>query len=204
MTAAQTAPAPTRITAIDAAELRSRIAADEQLTIIDVRTPGEFDTVHIRGSYNVPLPLLSEHTRELAERLRGHVVLICQSGNRAQQACGRLHGVGLAEATVLTGGIAEFEAAGGDVVHGTRRWAMDRQVRMTAGSLVLLGVLGSKLISPKLSLLAGAIGAGLAYSAASDSCAMASALSKMPWNRTAADPTLENSIRAIPAAPHTI
>lgn len=195
---------PTRITAIDAAALRARIADDEQLTIIDVRTPGEFDTVHIRGSYNVPLPLLSEHARELADRLHGHVVLICQSGNRAQQACGRLHDVGLAEATVLTGGIAEFEAAGGDVVHGTRRWAMDRQVRMTAGSLVLLGVLGGTLISPKLNLLAGAIGAGLVYSAASDSCAMAAALSKMPWNRTAVDPTLESSIRAIPAVPQAI
>lgn len=203
MTAAPTT-APTRITAIDAEELRQRLVDDEQLTIIDVRTPGEFDSVHIRGSYNVPLPLLSEHTRELAERLEGHVVLICQSGNRAQQARGRLHDVGLAEATVLTGGIAEFEAAGGDVVHGARRWAMDRQVRMTAGSLVLLGVLGSRFVSPKFGFLAGAIGAGLAYSAASDSCAMASALSKMPWNRTAVDPTLENSIRAIPAAPQAL
>ena len=69
------------------------------------------------------------------------------------------------------------------VVRGTQRWAMDRQVRMTAGSLVLLGFIGSKLASPKLGYLSAGIGAGLVYSAASNSCAMASVLSKMPWNK---------------------
>ena len=39
-------------------------------------------------------------------------------------------------------------------------WAMDRQVRMTAGSLVLAGVTASKLVSPKFAYLAGAVGAG--------------------------------------------
>jgi len=39
-------------------------------------------------------------------------------------------------------------------------------------------------------MFAGAIGAGLTYSALSDSCAMASVLSKMPWNRVAPDPSL--------------
>lgn len=158
--------------------------------IVDVRTPGEFDTTHIRGSYNVPLDLLTEHTADLAERMHDHVVLVCQSGARASKACSALHEAGFDAVDVLEGGIAAYQAAGGTVVRRGTRWAMDRQVRMTAGSLVLLGILAGQLIHPRLGLLAGAIGAGLTYSALSDSCAMASVLSKMPWNRVAPDPSL--------------
>ena len=171
-------------------ELTRRLSADPELMIVDVRTPGEFETTHIRGSYNVPLDLLTEHTADLAERLHDHVVLVCQSGTRASKACAALHEAGFDAVAVLEGGIAAYQEAGGTVVHRGSRWAMDRQVRMTAGSLVLLGTLAGQLIHPRLGLLAGAIGAGLTYSALSNSCAMASVLSKMPWNRVTADPSL--------------
>ncbi len=184
-------------------ELMQRLT-DDNLTIIDVRTPAEFESLHIPGSYNVPLALLSEHTRELADRLGDGVVLVCQSGVRAGQAQHRLASVGLTGATVLAGGVSAFESAGGEVVRGAQRWAMDRQVRMAAGSLVLASFLGSKLIHPRLGLLAGAIGAGLTYSALSDSCAMAAALSRMPWNRTKASPTAESIVRSIPVAPQPV
>ncbi|WP_407319687.1 rhodanese-like domain-containing protein [Isoptericola halotolerans] len=190
-------------TSVEPGELKRRLA-DDELTLIDVRTPAEFESVHIRGSYNVPLPLLSEHTHDLAGRLGGRVVLVCQSGVRAGQAQDRLTAVGLAGAEVLAGGIAAYESAGGTVVRGAQRWAMDRQVRMAAGSLVLAGFVGSKLIHPRVGYLAGAIGAGLTYSALSNSCAMAAALSKMPWNRTEVSPTVENTIRSIPVAPQAV
>jgi hypothetical protein len=77
---------------------------------------------------------------------------------------------------------------------------MDRQVRMTAGSLVLVGFVGSKLVAPWLGYLSAAIGAGLTYSAVSNSCAMAAVLSKMPWNRTATSPTLDSVIKSIPSS----
>lgn len=171
-------------------ELAQRLAADPELMVVDVRTPGEFATAHIRGSYNVPLDLLTEHTVDLAARMDDHVVLVCQSGSRAGRACTALHEAGFVAADVLEGGIASFEQSGGAVVRRGNRWAMDRQVRMTAGSLVLLGTLAGQLLHPRLGLFAGAIGAGLTYSALSDSCAMASVLSKMPWNRVDPDPEL--------------
>ncbi|GAA1739800.1 rhodanese-like domain-containing protein [Isoptericola hypogeus] len=183
-----------------ASELKERVARDDALTIVDVRSAAEFESAHIRGSYNVPLPLLSEHTRDLAERLKGHVVLVCQSGVRAADAHQRLAAVGLDSAAILSGGISAYEAAGGAVVRGAQRWAMDRQVRMTAGSLVLLGFVGSKLVTPGLGYLSAAIGAGLVYSAVTNSCAMAALLSKMPWNKSTANPTLDSAIRSIPRA----
>ncbi|MEU4360386.1 rhodanese-like domain-containing protein [Promicromonospora sp. NPDC023987] len=191
------------VTTIEPDELKQRLV-DDALTIIDVRTPAEFESVHIRGSYNVPLPLLSEHTHDLADRLGGRVVLVCHSGVRAGQAQVRLSSVGLPSGEVLAGGITAFESAGGPVVRGAQRWAMDRQVRMVAGSLVLVGFLGSTLIHPRLGYLTGAIGAGLTYSALSNSCVMAAVLSRMPWNRTSASPTYERSIRFIPVTPQAV
>ena len=185
------------------ADLRDALDSDTPPTVIDVRSPAEYSSVHLRGSYNVPLPLLAEHGEEFASRLPGQVVLICQSGNRAGQAGERLEAVGVDPdaVTVLDGGIAGYEAAGGEVIRGKGAWAMDRQVRMVAGSLVLAGVTASKVFSPKFAYLAGAIGAGLTYSAASNSCAMAAGLSKMPWNRSAAEPGLGAVLDSLPARP---
>ncbi|MFI8589847.1 rhodanese-like domain-containing protein [Dietzia maris] len=183
------------------ADLREAMDSDTPPTVIDVRSGAEFSSVHIRGSYNVPLPLLAEHGEEFATRLPGQVVLICQSGNRARQANERLESVGVDpnSVTVLDGGIAGYEAAGGEVIRGKGTWAMDRQVRMVAGSLVLAGVTASKVVSPKFAYLAGAIGAGLTYSAASNSCAMAAGLSKMPWNRSTDEPGLGAVLDSLPA-----
>ena len=182
------------------ADLRDAMDSDTPPTVIDVRSGAEYSSVHIRGSYNVPLPLLAEHGDEFASRLPGQVVLICQSGNRARQANQRLESVGVDpdSVTVLDGGIAGYEAAGGEVVRGKGAWAMDRQVRMVAGSLVLAGVTASKIVSPKFAYLAGAIGAGLTYSAASNSCAMAAGLAKMPWNRSADEPGLGTVLDSLP------
>ena len=191
----------TQASTIAPADLRDALASGTPPTVIDVRSGAEYSSVHIRGSYDVPLPLLAEHGQEFASRLPGQVVLICQSGNRARQANERLEAVGVHpdSVTVLDGGIAGYESAGGEVVRGKGAWAMDRQVRMVAGSLVLAGVTASKVLSPKFVYLAGAIGAGLTYSAASNSCAMAAGLSKMPWNRSADEPGLGAVLGSLPA-----
>ena len=188
------------VTALDAQTLRERLEQHEDLIVIDVRSAAEFETMHIRGSYNVPLPLLSEHTDEPAARLGARVVLVCQSGVRAEQARQRLGLAGIGSARVLTGGVPGFAAAGGDVVRGAQRWDLERQVRMAAGTLVVGGLLAGKFVSPRLRLLAGAIGTGLTFSAATNTCAMGKALSKMPWNKAATEPTAKSAIGQLPAA----
>lgn len=168
---------------IDAATLRQMMAADPDLRILDVRTGGEFETVHIPGSYNVPLDTLTEHSRDLAD-IEHPVVLICQSGGRATKAHESLSGQGKDALHILEGGMNSWQAAGGDVVHGdTSRWAMDRQVRAVAGALALVGVLAS-VVFPPAKWIAGAVAGGLVFSALSNTCAMAAVLAKLPYNRT--------------------
>ena len=56
------------VTALAPETLQSWFQEHQDLVVIDVRSAAEFESMHIRGSYNVPLPLLSEHTDELAAR----------------------------------------------------------------------------------------------------------------------------------------
>ena len=191
-------PTKPNVTTLDARTLTSWIDADQDLIILDVRSGAEFESLHIRGSYNVPLPLLSEHADELAERLGQRMVLVCQSGVRAEQARQHLGGAGIENAHVLSGGVPAYAAAGGDVVRGTQCWDLERQVRMVAGSLVVTGLVGGSFLSPKFRILAGAIGAGLTFSAATNTCAMGKALASMPWNRAAEEPTREAAILQLP------
>ena len=183
---------------ISPAELNSLISSGEGVVILDVRSAAEFESLHILGSYNVPLALLAEHTEELAAKLGTKTVLVCQSGVRATEAHSNLNSVGFSDALVLTGGVPGYQQAGGKTVEGSKRWALERQVRMAAGSLVVAGLAGGKFLSPQIRTVAGVIGAGLAFSAATNTCAMGKALSKMPWNKTGNEPTRESVMAQLP------
>ena len=183
-------PSTTPAARVDPATVVDWLAADpDAVTVLDVRSPAEFETRHIAGSYNLPLQLVGEHADALAARLDRKVVLVCQSGVRADQAHQRLASTGIDDLHVLAAGVGGFAAAGGKVVEGRPRWSMERQVRLVAGGLVLAGVLASRLLHPRAVLLAGGIGAGLTASALTDTCTMGQMLSALPYNRgTQTDP----------------
>lgn len=168
---------------ITPAELRALLRERPDVRVLDVRTGAEFEAVHIPGSFNVPLDTLGEHAADLAD-VEHPVVLVCRSGARATTAHGHLAAEGKERLHVLDGGIGAWEAAGGEVRHGeTTRWAMDRQVRLVAGALGVGAVAAGTAWYPA-TFVAGAVGAGLVYSAVSNSCAMANLLARLPYNRT--------------------
>ncbi|MCY7400478.1 MAG: DUF2892 domain-containing protein [Nocardioides sp.] len=107
-------------------------------------------------------------------------------------------GVGGRNLHILAGGVGAYDAAGGQVVRGRSRWALDRQVRLTAGLLVLASILTS-LRLPAACFLAGGVGAGLTYSALIDSCATGSLLSRLPFNRGPAGPAVADVLNKLPA-----
>lgn len=163
-------------------ELRSWLATENAPQVLDVRTPAEFETVHIPGSTNVPLNTLEEHGERFASHLGEHVVLVCGSGMRAEQGERTLASIGLPNVHILDGGVTAWEAQGGRVERGVSRWSLDRQVRAVAGGIVVAAGLGSVLV-PSLRWIATAVGAGLVTSAVTDTCAMGAALSKLPYNQ---------------------
>lgn len=172
--------------AITSNELNDRLTSQAPPRILDVRTPAEFETSHIVGSFNVPLDVLNEHSAQVAERLNNgdDIVLVCRSGQRATQAAQLLQSAGLDGGRVLLNGITDWENQGFDVNRGVQRWDLERQVRLVAGSIVLSAVIGSVAV-PRLKWLAAAIGGGLTFAAIANTCAMGTALSKLPYNRGA-------------------
>ncbi len=74
---------------------------------------------------------------------------------------------------------------------------MDRQVRLVAGGIVLAGLLVD-LALPGARWVSAAVGAGLTFSALSNTCAMASMLGRLPLNRPRPGaPTLEDTLAAL-------
>jgi rhodanese-related sulfurtransferase len=168
--------------AIDCADLRTLMDSATPPRVLDVRTPGEFDTVHMPGAYNVPLDLLREHRDEILAHLDQDVALVCRSGQRAAQAEQTLRGAGLTNVHILAGGITAWEAMGFAVNRGAPRWDLERQVRLVAGLIVALGILAS-IVVPGVKWVAFAIGAGLAFAALTNTCAMGMLLARLPHNR---------------------
>ena len=58
-----------------------------------------------------------------------------------------------------------------------------RQVQIAAGSLVLLGLIGSQVLAPAWIALSWFVGAGLVFAGISGFCGMARLLAMMPWNQ---------------------
>jgi rhodanese-related sulfurtransferase len=184
---------------VGAADLKVALAADRQIRLLDVRTPAEFEGGHIAGSYNVPLATLGEHAAELAE-VGAPVVLVCRGGNRARQAEQVLRESGMARLHVLDGGLSAWQGAGHPVrITGRVRWALDRQVRLAAGVIVLTGVLLSVLVNPAFLWVAAFMGAGLTFSAVADWCGLALLLNRLPYNRSAATCDVGAMVAAIEA-----
>src|SRR5262245_3517548 len=183
----RTMPAPTGT--FGPAQLETLSREHPELRMIDVRTPAEFASGHISGSYNVPLPDLPEHRKELTATAAGPVVLICRSGRRADTASHHRHGAALDDVHVLAGGVQAWEASGGPLVRleGSSGWSIERQVRFTAGAIVAAATVASIWWTPAR-FIAGALGLGLAVAAVTDTCAMGNVLARLPFNRRRGEP----------------
>ncbi len=173
-------------TIVDVEQAEEVMTGMQNAIILDVRTPAEFEAKHIVGSHNIPLDQLPLCQHEIA-RVADNVpfLLICQSGMRARKAAEMLQNLSLPSLMILDGGIAAWEKAGNPCRLGVQKWGMERQVRGLAGTLALLGALGSLFAWKPLAWIPVLVGGGLAYSALANTCGMALLLSKLPYNQGA-------------------
>jgi len=93
-------------------------------------------------------------------------------------------GVGLPNVHPLDGGITAWQQQAAPVTRGRARWDIERQVRLVAGGIVFVAVMGGLLL-PGRQYLAAAIGAGLAIAALTHTCALGMLLARLPYNRGA-------------------
>ncbi len=77
--------------------------------VVDVRTPLEYASGHVPGAVLMPLHELGRRAENLPQDAR--IYVICKTGDRSQQACGLLAGLGF-EAVNVAGGMVAWGEAG--------------------------------------------------------------------------------------------
>jgi rhodanese-related sulfurtransferase len=172
-------------TSVAPRRLAELLNADPSLDLIDVRTPAEFGEVHIPEARNLPLDKLEGETlqRLCQAATQRTLYLVCKAGGRGQKACEKLASAGARSICNVEGGTQAWVDAGLPVVRGKKAISLERQVRIAAGSLVLLGVLLAWRVHPAFMGLSAFVGAGLVFAGITDTCGMGMMLSKMPWNQ---------------------
>ena len=150
------------VTTISPRDLAARRQAGQPVELIDVRTPVEFREVHADLARNAPL---SDLDPAAVMNARGQpdapLYVICQSGSRGRQACEKFLVAGFANVVNVEGGTRAWAECGLPVNRGQKAISLERQVRIAAGALVLLGV-GLGFVHPALFGIAAFVGRGAA------------------------------------------
>jgi rhodanese-related sulfurtransferase len=171
-------------------ELADLCKDGKKIDLIDVRTPVEFREVHIEIARNVPLDQLDAVALMQARNGSANepLYVICRSGNRGQQACEKFLKAGFSNVVNIEGGTMACVEAGLPVVRGKKAISLERQVRIAAGLLVLLGAALS-FVHPAFIGLSAFVGAGLVFAGITDTCGMGMMLARMPWNQCGKEST---------------
>ena len=175
------------VATISPAKFKEVCQGNNQVELIDVRTPVEFREVHLQVARNVPLdqldpPALMKSRNGTASE---PLYVICKAGGRGKQACEKFQSAGFTNVINVEGGTTACVDAGLPVVRGQAAMSLERQVRIAAGSLVLTGVILGWFVHPYFVGLSAFVGAGLVFAGITDTCGMGMLLAKMPWNQCA-------------------
>ena len=147
--------------------------------------PSEYREKHAEGAINFPLDTLDP--AQVVSTLRVDpdkpVYVICQGGNRSSKATQQFLDAGIDTVVNVEGGTTAWIDAGLPIQRGKKSVSLERQVRIVAGGLTLLGAILGFAVHPWFIGISAFIGGGLMFAGITDTCAMGMMLSKMPWNR---------------------
>ncbi len=150
--------------------------------LLDVRTEQELKeiSVDIDGIKHVPLQSLASSFESLSGN--DSYYILCRTGHRATMAAMQLLQKGFTNLAVIEGGITSWDKAKLPVKKTDGPISLERQVRIIAGSLVLLGALLS-FVNLWFLVLPLFVGSGLVFAGITDNCMMALLLMKLPYNK---------------------
>ena len=103
---AQEEAARERLPEIAPIDLKARLDQGDDLFVLDVREPHEFEIARIPGTTLIPLGTLPEHVHELDST--ADIVVHCKSGVRSGKAQRLLRDMGFSRVTNLAGGILRW------------------------------------------------------------------------------------------------
>ncbi|MCG2592095.1 rhodanese-like domain-containing protein [Ramlibacter sp. XY19] len=83
----------------------------EKAVVVDVCESEEFAAGHVAGARNIPLNQLEQRLPEVVKNKTVPLVLVCQTGGRAQRALGIAKTLGYDKAVVLGGGMSAWKEA---------------------------------------------------------------------------------------------
>jgi rhodanese-related sulfurtransferase len=175
-----------KVPVIDPSNAASMVASKPEAILLDVRTPAEFTGRHAVGARNIPLDGIASKALNGEHALSKDqpICILCEKGGRAAIAAEQLLAEGYLDVHVVEGGTQGWVAAGLPVISsGRKAISIERQVRIGAGMLVILGIAGGLLIHPSIFALSGFVGAGLVFAGITDWCGMGLLLARAPWNR---------------------
>jgi rhodanese-related sulfurtransferase len=176
------------MTSITPQLLHQKILAGENHRLLDVRTAREYAQVHVPGAILEPLEAfqVARVKGQISTSADAPLYVLCQSGSRARQAITRLEEAGVSRCVLVEGGTVAWIQAGLPVERqSVKSISLERQVRIAAGLLVLVGTVLGAFVHPAILGLPAFVGAGLIFAGISDKCGMALVLARMPWNRAA-------------------
>ena len=156
--------------------------------ILDVRTSAEIHSAHLADCIHIPLHKLNVETLKKQIENTGKdankIFLLCQAGRRAEMAADQLNGKIDAELIIIEGGVNAIKQANIPLQESARKTiSLERQVRIAAGLLVLIGTILGAWVNPVYYGLAAFVGAGLTFAGITDTCAMGMLIARMPWNK---------------------
>lgn len=162
-------------------EVQARLSAGRAV-LVDIREADEFGRAHIAGARSQPLS--AWENAPLAANPGAEVIFTCRTGMRTAGACDRLAARVEGDAYVLDGGLDAWAKAGLPVERNRNApMEINRQVQITAGLLILSGIILGLLVSPAWFGISAFVGAGLTFAGLTGTCAMARLLMLAPWNR---------------------
>ncbi|MEM9573336.1 MAG: rhodanese family protein [Pseudomonadota bacterium] len=167
-------------------KLTPQVAADRlksgKAVLVDIREPDEYAREHIPGSISLPVSALDE--ADLKLDAGQNAIFHCKSGMRTDSNCATLAQHVEGDAFMLEGGLDAWRALGLPTAKNSKTpLEINRQVQITAGSLILIGGLLGWFVAPAWFGLSVFVGAGLMFAGISGWCGMATLLQAMPWNR---------------------
>lgn len=171
------------MTTITVEKLQTLAQSNEPHRLLDVRSPGEFKAQHVPFAENLPLDQISKDTLPAELPKDEPVYLICETGGRSAKAVSLLQNLGFSKATTVLGGTQAWKKAGYPTTDSQNTISLERQVRITAGTLVAISSALTYLVNPAFILIPAIIGTGLVFAGITNSCSMGMLLLKMPWNR---------------------